>query len=194
MGGLFAAAAWLRRVRWAPSLCSCHAEPPYKQPSPPLQEKDEYVENIIADMKRLGLPCDAITYTSDYFPQLKDCGERLIKAGEWRHQCNVYTPYVFRRVSTQHSTPYVCLHRWGDVSGSVVGTLRAGFTCQPAGHMYADDTPVEQMREERMVGTESRCRNRRCGSSGAAAAAAEQATCLASPGPLSGRMHACPAA
>jgi len=47
-----------------------------------LQEKDEYVENIIADMKRLGLPCDAITYTSDYFPQLKECGERLIKAGE----------------------------------------------------------------------------------------------------------------
>ncbi|PRW45405.1 glutamyl-tRNA synthetase isoform A [Chlorella sorokiniana] len=74
----------------------------------PSKEKDEYVENIIADMKRLGLPCDAITYTSDYFPQLKDCGERLIKAG----------------------------------------------------HMYADDTPVEQMREERMVGTESRCRNR----------------------------------
>ncbi len=48
------------------------------------------------------------------------------------------------------------------------------FTCQsskihtiiiasPAGHMYADDTPVEQMREERMVGTESRCRNRRWG-------------------------------
>ncbi|KAI7845298.1 hypothetical protein COHA_001141 [Chlorella ohadii] len=74
----------------------------------PSKEKDEYVENIIADMKRLGLPCDAITYTSDYFPQLKECGERLIKAG----------------------------------------------------HMYADDTPVEQMREERMVGTESRCRNR----------------------------------
>lgn len=26
--------------------------------------------------------------------------------------------------------------------------------------LYADDTPVEQMREERMVGTESRCRGR----------------------------------
>lgn len=48
----------------------------------PLQEKDEFVENIIADIKRLGLRYDRITYTSDYFPQLKECGERLIQAGE----------------------------------------------------------------------------------------------------------------
>ncbi|PSC73885.1 glutamyl-tRNA synthetase [Micractinium conductrix] len=74
----------------------------------PSKEKDEYVENIIADIQRLGLRYDKITYTSDYFPQLKECGERLIKAG----------------------------------------------------HLYADDTPMEQMREERMVGTESRRRGR----------------------------------
>ncbi|KAL4855849.1 Glutamate--tRNA ligase [Chlorella vulgaris] len=74
----------------------------------PSKEKDEYVESIIADIKRLGLRHEPVTYTSDYFPQLKECGERLIKAG----------------------------------------------------HLYADDTPVDQMREERMAGTESRCRGR----------------------------------
>ncbi|KAL4439440.1 hypothetical protein ABPG77_008769 [Micractinium sp. CCAP 211/92] len=74
----------------------------------PSKEKDEFVENIIADIQRLGLRFEKISYTSDYFPQLKECGERMIKAGM----------------------------------------------------LYADDTPVEQMREERMVGTESRCRGR----------------------------------
>ena len=36
-----------------------------------LQEKDEYVENIVADIKSLGLDFDRVTYTSDYFPQLQ---------------------------------------------------------------------------------------------------------------------------
>ena len=36
-----------------------------------LQEKDEYVENIILDIKTLGLQHQPITYTSDYFPQLQ---------------------------------------------------------------------------------------------------------------------------
>lgn len=36
----------------------------------PLQEKDEYVENIIQDIGSLGLQFDTITYTSDYFPQV----------------------------------------------------------------------------------------------------------------------------
>ena len=35
-----------------------------------MQEKDEYVENIIADLDRLGLQYEKITYTSDYFPQV----------------------------------------------------------------------------------------------------------------------------
>mmetsp|Transcript_4615 Transcript_4615/g.13253 ORF Transcript_4615/g.13253 Transcript_4615/m.13253 type:complete len:1008 (+) Transcript_4615:196-3219(+) len=48
----------------------------------PSKEKDEYVENIMADIKTLGLKPDApITYTSDYFPQMQDVTERLIKAG-----------------------------------------------------------------------------------------------------------------
>jgi glutamyl-tRNA synthetase len=81
----------------------------------PSKEKDEYVENILKDMRDLGVFRDAaaggdqtITYASDYFPQLAECAERLIDAGV----------------------------------------------------LYADDTPVDQMREERMAGIESKCRNR----------------------------------
>lgn len=74
----------------------------------PSKEKDEFVDNIVADIQRLGLKFEKITYTSDYFPQLFDCAERLIRAG----------------------------------------------------HMYADDTPLEQMRDERLKGVESRCRGR----------------------------------
>lgn len=56
----------------------------------------EYVESIIADVQRLGIDFKPpITYTSDYFPEMMDLAERLIKAG----------------------------------------------------FLYADDTPVEQMRE-----------------------------------------------
>lgn len=74
----------------------------------PSKEKDEYVENIIEDIKRLGLRFEKITYTSDYFPELVDCAIRHIKAG----------------------------------------------------NCYCDDTPVEEMREQRMHGIESACRNR----------------------------------
>ena len=60
------------------------------------QESMEYVESIIADVQRLGIDFKPpITYTSDYFPEMMDLAERLIKAG----------------------------------------------------FLYADDTPVEQMRE-----------------------------------------------
>lgn len=74
----------------------------------PSKEKDEYVDNIVEDIKRLGLRFETITYTSDYFPQLVDLAERLIKAG----------------------------------------------------HIYADDTPVDKMREERMDGIISARRDR----------------------------------
>ena len=53
------------------------------------------MESILADVERLGLEyVKPITYTSDYFPQMLDLAERLIRAGS----------------------------------------------------MYADDTPIEQMR------------------------------------------------
>lgn len=47
-----------------------------------MQENTEYVDAIIADVERLGLKFRGpITYTSDYFPQMLDLAERLIKAG-----------------------------------------------------------------------------------------------------------------
>jgi glutamyl-tRNA synthetase len=62
------------------------------------------VENIIADIQRLGLRYDRITYTSDYFTQLKECGERLIRAGE-RAVAAPHTPArgLHFRSLTQHS-------------------------------------------------------------------------------------------
>ncbi|BDA45805.1 Glutamate-tRNA ligase, cytoplasmic [Coccomyxa sp. Obi] len=75
----------------------------------PAKENTEYVDAIIADVERLGLKFKGpITYTSDYFPQMLDLAERLIRAGT----------------------------------------------------LYADDTPVEQMRAERLEGIESKRRNR----------------------------------
>ncbi|GBG78275.1 hypothetical protein CBR_g26306 [Chara braunii] len=74
----------------------------------PAKEKEEYEESILADLARLGIKGDApVTYTSDYFEQLLQLAERLIKEGK----------------------------------------------------AYVDDTPVEQMRKERMDGIESKRRN-----------------------------------
>lgn len=36
-----------------------------------LQEKDEFVENIKEDIKAMGLQHEPITYTSDYFDDLR---------------------------------------------------------------------------------------------------------------------------
>lgn len=47
----------------------------------PSKEKDEFVDNILKDIADLGLKYDKPTYTSDYFPEMLDLGERLIKAG-----------------------------------------------------------------------------------------------------------------
>lgn len=74
----------------------------------PSKEKDEFVENIIADLKSLEVTPDKVTYTSDSFPHLLTLAEKMIKKG----------------------------------------------------FLYADDTPVEKMREERMEGIDSVRRNR----------------------------------
>lgn len=74
----------------------------------PSKEKDEFVESILADINRLGLRYEKLSHASDYFPQVLECGERLIKAG----------------------------------------------------HIYADDTPMELMKDERLKKIESKCRNR----------------------------------
>lgn len=48
----------------------------------PSKEKNEFVENIIADLGTLGLKWDVMTYTSDYFPELMKMAEKLIHEGK----------------------------------------------------------------------------------------------------------------
>nr|GMC91525.1 glutamate--tRNA ligase, cytoplasmic-like [Ipomoea batatas] len=73
----------------------------------PDKESNEFVDNLMKDVETLGIKYKAVTYTSDYFPQLMEMAEKLILEGK----------------------------------------------------AYVDDTAREQMREERMNGIESRCRN-----------------------------------
>ena len=47
----------------------------------PMNEKIEFVENIIRDLKTLEITPDIITYTSDYFDVLKDYMIKMIEAG-----------------------------------------------------------------------------------------------------------------
>ena len=46
-----------------------------------LQEKDEYVESILGDVAALGVKYERLSYTSDYFPQMQTCADKLIQAG-----------------------------------------------------------------------------------------------------------------
>ncbi|KAL3695636.1 hypothetical protein R1sor_009712 [Riccia sorocarpa] len=48
----------------------------------PTKEKDEYVESILQDLDTLGVKGDALTYTSDYFEELQQMAEKLIKEGK----------------------------------------------------------------------------------------------------------------
>ena len=47
----------------------------------PMNEKLEFVENIIRDLKTLDINPDMITHTSDYFPQIANYMEKLISDG-----------------------------------------------------------------------------------------------------------------
>lgn len=48
----------------------------------PTKESNEFVENLIKDVDTLGVKYEKITYTSDYFPELMDMAEKLIKEGK----------------------------------------------------------------------------------------------------------------
>lgn len=74
----------------------------------PSKEKDEYVENIVEDIKKLGLKYEKITYTSDYFPQLVDCALRHIKAG---HCYCDDTPVEAMREQRMHGIESTCRSR-----------------------------------------------------------------------------------
>nr|XP_010941452.1 glutamate--tRNA ligase, cytoplasmic [Elaeis guineensis] len=48
----------------------------------PSKESNEFVENLLKDIETLGIKYDAVTYTSDYFPQLMKMAENLILKGK----------------------------------------------------------------------------------------------------------------
>lgn len=48
----------------------------------PSKESNEFVENLLKDIETLGIKYDAVTYTSDYFPQLMKMAESLILKGK----------------------------------------------------------------------------------------------------------------
>ncbi|XP_078435221.1 glutamyl/glutaminyl-tRNA synthetase, class Ic [Wolffia australiana] len=48
----------------------------------PAKESNEFVENLIKDVATLGIEYSKITYTTDYFPQLMDMAEKLMKEGK----------------------------------------------------------------------------------------------------------------
>lgn len=73
----------------------------------PDKESNEFVDNLLIDVQTLGIKYKAVTYTSDYFHQLLEMAEKLIREGK----------------------------------------------------AYVDDTPRDQMKEERMNGIESKHRN-----------------------------------
>ena len=47
----------------------------------PMNEKIEFVDNIIRDLATLDIHADRITYTSDYFDQTRDYMEQMIRLG-----------------------------------------------------------------------------------------------------------------
>ncbi|GAB4848232.1 hypothetical protein Ancab_002899 [Ancistrocladus abbreviatus] len=48
----------------------------------PAKESNEFVDNLLKDIETLGIIYDAVTYTSDYFPQLMEMAENLIRQGK----------------------------------------------------------------------------------------------------------------
>lgn len=48
----------------------------------PAKESNEFVENLLKDIETLGIKYKTVTYTSDYFPELMETAERLIKEGK----------------------------------------------------------------------------------------------------------------
>ncbi|KAF7818045.1 glutamate--tRNA ligase, cytoplasmic [Senna tora] len=48
----------------------------------PAKESNEFVDNLLIDIDTLGIKYETITYTSDYFPELMEMAEKLIREGK----------------------------------------------------------------------------------------------------------------
>src|SRR5262245_54829388 len=48
----------------------------------PVKEEQEYIDSIIGDVRWLGFDWDGLYYASDYFEQLYEWAEKLVKDGK----------------------------------------------------------------------------------------------------------------
>ncbi|EXC31017.1 putative glutamate--tRNA ligase [Morus notabilis] len=48
----------------------------------PAKESNEFVDNLLIDIDTLGIKYETVTFTSDYFPQLMEMAESLIRQGK----------------------------------------------------------------------------------------------------------------
>ncbi|KAG2284122.1 hypothetical protein HID58_049572 [Brassica napus] len=48
----------------------------------PAKESNEFVENLVKDIGTLGIKYERVTYTSDYFPELMNMAEKLMREGK----------------------------------------------------------------------------------------------------------------
>lgn len=48
----------------------------------PSKESSEFVDNLLIDIKTLGINYEKVTHTSDYFPQLMEMAEKLMREGK----------------------------------------------------------------------------------------------------------------
>lgn len=48
----------------------------------PTKEKEEFVDNIISDLRLLGIKHDVLTHTSDYFERILELGEYMLREGK----------------------------------------------------------------------------------------------------------------
>lgn len=103
----------------------------------PSKEKEEFVDNILADLETLGIKGEKITYTSNYFDELQVMSAAFCN-------CHIFNYY-------QALTP-LFLPYFTPLQELAVKLIKEGKA-------YVDNTPLEIMREERMQGKESRNRN-----------------------------------
>jgi glutaminyl-tRNA synthetase len=84
----------------------------------PAKEEQEYVDSIMEDVRWLGFQWDELHYASDYFQQLYDWAEQMIKAGK----------------------AYVC-----DLTGDQVRETRGTLSEPGQNSPYRDRTPEENL-------------------------------------------------
>lgn len=127
----------------------------------PSKEKDEFEEAIIRDLATLGIKGDQITHSSDHFEKLLLMGEKLIKQGDM-YIDDTPTEKVHLLLSAPPGlTCMPCSGRSNARSSTCVShgsEHRCSALISQAIRLRSAPVGPLQMREERMLGTESKCR------------------------------------